>query len=447
MQAKVDPSERGCARAEEAAAWVAGELTPPQRAGYEAHCRDCAECRALRADFAPVVESLMALRRAEPSRDLVAGVLAQIPAEAWQSRADKLPPLRLPWRRVALRIAAGLLVAFAMALLVLRVWKQPAPAAVCSRTDAVRQALRWLVDSQEPAGNWDAARWDGKPQYEIALSGMALAALCAPVGGPPDAKQAQAAQRAVAYLLSRQSPQGRFGDEFDGMMYNHGIATVALLSAYRDTRDPGLRAALDRALGFIREQQLPTGGWEYRKGASGQANTAVSVWQTLAIARARECGWTDMTAAFGRALRWLESMVDDRGNFGYQSRGVSPDGFDTLTAMGAFCLLAADTKARQLRQDRTLRLRIEQSLAKANAGRAEDVDYYRWFFVASALQAGGTQSHAQALIGLQKTLLDRRVASGSHLGTWDPAGRWSSVGGRVYTTVMATLSLLPETGR
>jgi hypothetical protein len=38
-------------------------------------------------------------------------------------------------------------------------------------------------------------------------------------------------------------------------------------------------------------------------------------------------------------------------------------------------------------------------------------------------------------------LLGSRVQKGPHKGTWSPAGKWSTAGGRIYTTTMATLSL------
>jgi hypothetical protein len=45
------------------------------------------------------------------------------------------------------------------------------------------------------------------------------------------------------------------------------------------------------------------------------------------------------------------------------------------------------------------------------------------------------------LKSMQRDLLEARVTEGVHEGTWDPVGRWSQVGGRLYSTCMAALSL------
>ena len=51
------------------------------------------------------------------------------------------------------------------------------------------------------------------------------------------------------------------------------------------------------------------------------------------------------------------------------------------------------------------------------------------------------EASASQLAVLRGTLVDRQVALGSQKGSWLPDDRWGGVGGRVYATAMASLSL------
>jgi len=105
--------------------------------------------------------------------------------------------------------------------------------------------------------------------------------------------------------------------------------------------------------------------------------------------------------------------------------------------MGAYCLLSA---GKQSRQD--LPPGLMDAFHKALLpGPAERQDFYHAFFAVAALDAGRPQGFSEKLDHLQNALAARRVRSGHHTGSWAPEDRWSSVGGRLYSTAMATLSL------
>ncbi|MBN1674995.1 MAG: hypothetical protein JXR37_28390 [Kiritimatiellae bacterium] len=48
---------------------------------------------------------------------------------------------------------------------------------------------------------------------------------------------------------------------------------------------------------------------------------------------------------------------------------------------------------------------------------------------------------ARLLADIQNALSERQTRAGPNAGTWEPTDPWSSAGGRIYTTAMATLSL------
>jgi len=249
---------------------------------------------------------------------------------------------------------------------------------------------------------------------------------------------ADTVQRAVAYLLAQQDAAGAFGPACDGRMYNHGLATVALIEAYRWSGAESLRAPIGRAIGFIREEQLESGGWGYAKRVGAEANTSISVWQLYALNLAQESGLAESPAVLGRGMRWLHGMVDGNGLFGYERAGDFPNGSDTLTAMGAFCLFG---NRRALGAEPAEAAKIEQALQAVASHWDRETDFYRWFFLSHAIQARGTPELRASLARIQESLVGMRSLAGATAGTWDPKGAWSSVGGRLYTTAMATLAL------
>ena len=47
----------------------------------------------------------------------------------------------------------------------------------------------------------------------------------------------------------------------------------------------------------------------------------------------------------------------------------------------------------------------------------------------------------QQLISIRQALLSKQSQHGEDLGSWSPDDRWSAVGGRLYSTAMASLAL------
>ncbi|MBC8115621.1 MAG: hypothetical protein H7062_14655, partial [Candidatus Saccharimonas sp.] len=78
---------------------------------------------------------------------------------------------------------------------------------------------------------------------------------------------------------------------------------------------------------------------------------------------------------------------------------------------------------------------------RQNLPRLAVYDEYYWYYGTLAMfQYDGepwedwNSSLRDMLIGLQRT-------SGPHAGSWDPKGKWSGIGGRLYSTALSTMSL------
>jgi hypothetical protein len=445
-----------CPKNEEAASYTRGEMTAADAAAFDEHLNTCASCRELVSDFRRIVEELKRRPAATVSHDLAEDILRRIPESAWREEDDARSGMRLWLSPVALRAAAGFLVILGGGLLAwhfLRSGAEPKaipPAArtlppqaqpAAARAEAIHGALGWLASAQDPSGAWDPARWGGKKDYEISLTGMALLAFMGDKDGLRIAEHEQAVERGLEYLMQQQGTNGALGAEHAGRMYNQGIGTVALLEAYRLKDGPRVKAAVGLAIRHICEQQHENGGWGYEKGPTQQPNTSITAWQMKALFLAWQSGWKETDTNLKKGLAWLRSVVDEQGLFGYQRPRDVTESNETLTAMGALCFFLAESQGREGGRKDAADARIRMALKSAAANPGKQQDYYRWYFVASALSAGKEAGYDQLLADIQNQLLQERSRDAAQTGSWDPVGRWSSVGGRLYTTTMATLSL------
>lgn len=441
----------GCPPREDIVALIRGELGEADAAVVKAHLEKCSSCKAEAESFTRVVAAIQANVPTAVTCDVTDRVMravGQQDAELNTIREAGRPSILVPFP-IFLRVAA-LFIIVVLVGLTIRQWtensKKEMPAAVAAKTGespdqrntAVQQALDWLASSQKPSGAWDPVKWGGKKEYEVSLTSMSLLAFLRNDGKSTGKKHDEILSRAIANLLNQQTSSGRIGPECEGMLYNHGIATVALLEYYGKNKDEKVRSALDSALRFTAGQQMNSGGWGYRNDDPRGPNTSISVWQIQGLMLAEKAGWKKSAANLRRGLGWLKGMADESGGFGYQKPSDSLKDNKTLTAMGAYCLMTASLDIPELG---ALSPQIRSMLERTARQRDDTEDFYRLYFVASALKAGNNDNYRKILSSLQDSLAVRRIKAGSHAGTWAPVDRWGSVGGRLYSTVMATLSL------
>jgi hypothetical protein len=245
--------------------------------------------------------------------------------------------------------------------------------------------------------------------------------------------------KAIAYLIRCQQKDGQFGESFSSAPYNHGIATLALAKAYETRKDDALRLALDRAVSAICSRQYADGGWGYHQEARPASNLSVTLWQLEALRLVSAQGWPQVRPNLERGFRWMAGVASDDGSFGYQASGDTPGGASqTLTAMGAMSFLdPAHIGLVSPGRRQAIKARMQHLAASPGS----DMDYYRRYFLTSALKKMDEESARRGLVALRHDLLSRQDKHGTDSGSWKPDDRWGSAGGRIYATALASLSL------
>ncbi len=344
-----------------------------------AFARHLAKCESC-AQAVESARSLVSILRSAPAKEISQDLTASI--------LDRIhaPTVRpVGWPRIAAMAAAA---SVALVFGVSRWWMAPiAPqATVADSTHAsVERALDWLCKAQEPDGSWSAARWGGDHRFEVALTALPLMALLNDEHTTPG--RSAAIDKAVERLRHAQATNGSFGGEFFGSCYNQGIATLALLRSYQHHPTAELKSALDGALAVITGTQVSTGGWGYL--GFSQPHPTITLWNVEALKLANALGWHEVQASMDRGTQWMQTHL-------------SPT---------------------------------------PNAGSVADVDFYSAYFLASALKHADDASSRDQLNTIRRTLVASQIQGGSDSGSWAPDDQWGRVGGRLYSTALASLSL------
>ena len=364
--------------------------------------------------------------------------------------------------------------------------KAPEPnAADVSR--ALDRAIDWLVAHQSPNGGWEAAGFGmwcngksrdpetaskmpdgaGKALYDVGVTGLAAQALLAAGHTPGDeTDEGSSLQRALRYLLNVQDSEGCFGPRSTQQyVYNHACAAVAVVEAYRRTKDEGYKAAAQRALDFTALSRNPYFGWRYGI-KPGDNDTSVTTWMLAVIKHAKvvnreavEAGrpapLTVDESAYDGAKAWLQKVTDpDYGKVGYLTRGSGSarpqelmDRFpsERSEAMTSAGVLMRYWMGERMETHGVIRKSVDlilRTLPVWNEGSGQ-IDMYAWLLGTKALSKVGGKPWKQwrnaachALLGAQQK--GKACDAG---GSWNPVGPWGPDGGRVYATALCAIML------
>jgi hypothetical protein len=332
---------------------------------------------------------------------------------------------------------------------------------------AVELGLEYLARHQFPDGHWSIDRFPaGGDGYENAAPGQMMAdtagtglALLAFLGAGythREEKYQGVVRNGIDWLVANQQADGHLYTERTdqtsyGRIYGHGIATIALCEAYGMTKDPALRAPVEKAVQFILQAQHPArGGWRYQPRA--ESDTSVSGWQLMALRSAQMAGlkvpdenllkvgrWLDLAQAAGGSRYRYNPYASDTPE---QRQGRQPN--RTMTAEG-------------------LLMRMYLGWQRNNAALVEGADFletnlpengergqwlrdaYYWYYGTQVMFHMQGNYWAAWNSRLHPLLEQSQMQTGPLAGSWDPnqpvPDRWAHAAGRHYVTCLNLLML------
>ena len=310
---------------------------------------------------------------------------------------------------------------------------------------AVARALAWLAAHQNADGSWALDHRRGPCQGRCADPGQkvsdnaATALALLPFLGAGQTHQTGEYQQPVAaglmYLVRSMQVSNTKGGALNdgGMMYAHGLASIALCEAYGMTHDPGLMAPAQASLNFIVYAQDPVGGgWRYRPRQPG--DTSVVGWQLMALKSGHMAYLQVPRQTVGKASQFLDSVQTAGGvAYGYTDAGAGK----ATSAIGLLSRMYLGWKP----QHGPLEQGVERL---AQIGPSPTDLYYNYYATQVLFQYTGGEGPLWQR--WNRAMRDHLIASQSRQGHAE--GSWylgdnhsSEAGGRLYSTSMATMIL------
>ncbi len=299
----------------------------------------------------------------------------------------------------------------------------------------------------------------GNPLYDVGVTGLATLAFLAAGhtdrGTAEENPHAKSVRQALRFLIEVQDPEGCFGHRRTvAFMYNHAIATLAMCEAYGRTRNPRYLKPAQDGIAFILAAQNPGAGWRYEPRGR-ESDTSVTAWCVSALDAARRSGLAVPPQAFADAVAWVDKMTDpNSGRVGYNYPGGSSARYeavhvrfpaertDAMTAAGMWIRFLADAG-----EGDAIAKGTKLCLKNPPAWGEGTTDVYYWYFGTLAFSRIGGEACRAWNAKLLEAVGPKQLTGGARAGSWDPIDPWGlHEGGRIYMTAMLTLCL-EEAGR
>lgn len=323
---------------------------------------------------------------------------------------------------------------------------------------AVKRGLAWLARHQQKDGSWSQSALTGGTHalcidescqsagqnYQVAQTGLALLAFLA--GGHFDFDKEEYSPnvaRGLQWLVENQKENGGWYTHDDSyFMYEHGLATFAMAEAcavakaFGKKPKPEVQMAAQRGVDYILKLQHEDGGWRYSRNTSEASDTSVSGWQVLALMSARSAGLNTSVDCIDRAAGFFDKCANLKdGTTGYQAGS----GLISQATTGVGLIVQHSIK------DSPDESFTELAAIKLNeaANAKAPVDYYLWYNGTLGMFLHGGKSWEEWNSITRNRLIDLQVREEKSCrdGSWEATDQWSGLGGRIYSTSLAVLTL------
>ena len=303
-----------------------------------------------------------------------------------------------------------------------------APELTAEASRAIDKGLEHLLAAQKKDGSWDS---DGQGGQAVACTSLSLMAFMGKAQFPGFGPHAEQLDRGMKWLLkeSKKRPDGYLGS----VMYEHGLATLALSEMWGMVRDPeddeAIKEALEKAVEVILRSQTPGGGWRYQPQPDAGHDTSCTMTVFHALASARQAGIVVPDVTTAKVVKYLEEAHDPQsGGFAYsggKAKGIA------CTAGGAYIAQLAGQRDTEM-VNAALRHLKSQTPGIFNAG----VMYYFYahYYAIQAMVQAGDAEYSEWYPKIRDALVSRQNAQGG----WGDVTQQGTIS---YETPMAIIIL------
>lgn len=294
---------------------------------------------------------------------------------------------------------------------------------------AVDRALEYLAGRQDASGSWPQGV-SGKPNTGV--DALCLLAFMGRGHVPGRGPYEETVGRAVDGLRRSADKNGLLvhpGGHSHGPMYEHALATLALIEASGWMTDGTLRETCRDAVEVIVNAQNREGGWRYQPQPR-DADLSVTVMQVVALRAAQNARLAVPEETLEQAIRYVKRCARPDGGFSYQpGQGAK----DAQSAAGALCLQLLGTF-----DDPDVGRALEALQKRAYKPEMDQYFHYMNYYAMQAHFQAGEQAWSTWHPRVRDLLLESQAADGS----W-PGWQEERLNGpaKCYSTAMGSITL------
>lgn len=192
---------------------------------------------------------------------------------------------------------------------------------------AIEKGLAWLATRQTPEGAFGS----GSAGYASHSGVSALCGVAFLAGGntPDRGKYGENVRKLVEWYITKSSQESGLlaADASHGVMYSHGFATLFLGEVYGMTGDERVKEKLRKAVRLIQKTQNKEGGWRYMP-VPYDADISVTICEVMGLRSARDAGIKVEKEVFDKAIGYVKKCQapNPDGGFSYTA-GSGGSGF------------------------------------------------------------------------------------------------------------------------
>jgi len=316
----------------------------------------------------------------------------------------------------------------------------PGPGFDAEVRSAVDRGLAYLASRQGPNGSWVNRvgyklydNYYGEEHESVDVTALAGMAFVAGGSVPGRGRYGRNVERGVRWLLSKVRQEDGYITHGGSRMYSHAFATLFLAEIYGMTRQEDLKPFLRRAVDLLVSYQNREGGWRYQP-IPVDADLSVTVSVLQALRAARNVGIAVPAQTIEQATRYVLRCATPRG-FRYQcdtADYAARNDTRISYAMTACGIVSLFSAGRY--DARELRDALQVLRQWDHSGYVGKLHYYYGhYYAAQAMYIAGGEDWTRYYANLKAEILGP--------GMQAPAGYWEDDVGRNYATAMACLIL------
>jgi uncharacterized protein YfaS (alpha-2-macroglobulin family) len=287
--------------------------------------------------------------------------------------------------------------------------QEGAPELTPEASQAIDKGLKYLLSTQNKDGSWDS---DGKGGHSVGITSLALMAFMSKAHFPGFGPHGDELNRGMKWLLkeAKKRPDGYLGT----VMYEHGLATLALSEMWGMCRDPddddAIQKALEKAVEVILRSQNPGGGWRYQPQADGGEDTSCTMTVFHALASARQAGIVVPNETISKLVKYLKSARNgETGGFGYAPQGRAKVTI-ACTAGGAYIAQLAGQRDTEMVKTA---LRYLKSQSPGIITGNVHYYYYAHYYAIQAMVQAGDDEYTKWYPQIRDALLSKQNSQGA----------------------------------